>query len=114
MLAMVAKANVWRGLPGNNSPTEALVWPPLTSHGFGGDGLAISPVIVATHRAVIRERMCGVVVRGVQQRMMQRIRSKFGADVERRLAIREGDLRGWPLPGFVGAESQNTTPKHNR
>jgi hypothetical protein len=31
------------------SPTEALVWPPLRSHGFGGDGEAISPVI-ASHR----------------------------------------------------------------
>jgi hypothetical protein len=42
-----------------DEPTEALVWPPLLSHGFGGDGVAISPVvIVATHRTVIRKRVC--------------------------------------------------------
>lgn len=28
---------------GSDSPTEALVWPPLVSQGFGGDGVAISP-----------------------------------------------------------------------
>lgn len=35
-------------------PTEALVAPPLLSHGFGGDGEAISPLCVPTHRAVMR------------------------------------------------------------
>ena len=34
------------------SPTEALVAPALLSHGFGGDGEAISPVYVS-HRPVI-------------------------------------------------------------
>lgn len=38
-----------------HSPTEALVWPAPRSHGFGGDGEAISPTFAATHRAVIGE-----------------------------------------------------------
>lgn len=40
------------------SPADALVCPPLRSHGFGGDGEAISPMIVATHRSVMRGWVC--------------------------------------------------------
>lgn len=40
------------------SPTEALVAPPLVSHGFGGDGEDMS-VPVPPHRTVLRALVCG-------------------------------------------------------
>jgi hypothetical protein len=78
-----------------DEPTEALVWPPLLSHGFGGDGVAISPVvIVATHRTVIRERGC----RERAQRSRETGRRADEGDVKRALkagrASRKPSLRG--------------------
>lgn len=54
-VAIVVVVGVEVVLAAPGSPTEALVAPPPLSHGFGGDGEAISPS-VATHHSVIGSR----------------------------------------------------------
>lgn len=49
-VVVVVGVEVAPAAPG--SPTEALVAPPPLSHGFGGDGEAISPIVVVYHSVI--------------------------------------------------------------
>lgn len=74
-VAIVAAAGVEVVLAVPGSPTEALVAPPPPlSHGFGGDGEAISPSI-ATHHSVIgsraTSRLCVIWLRPTPKRRLE-------------------------------------------
>lgn len=81
------------------SPTEALVAPPLVSHGFGGDGEDMNP-LVPPHRTVVR--FCVAMQSLQSSRSLSPMRDCADVKEVGNDGDREASLRGSP-----GSQLQN-------